>query len=215
MAGPRSPAERLTIGPAERVLEAAIDVPPGPPRGGAVVAHPHPEYGGTMDNGVVVAVGDALAGVGLAVLRFNFGGVGRSAGRFTGGPGEIGDVRTALDALAEHLPADLPLALVGYSFGAWAALGVACAATERLRHVVAVGPPLAFLDWSCLGTLTVPATFVVGDRDQFCPQERLRAALEADGARITCRTIAGGDHFLAGREREVGAVVADALRDLV
>ena len=201
--------ERLTIGPATRALEAMLTLPAAP-LAGAVVAHPHPEYGGTMDNTVVVAIAEALADAGMAVLRFNFGGVGRSTGRFTGGPGEIEDVRVALGGLAQRLP-DLSLALVGYSFGAWAALGAAAGMIGQVRQLVAVGPPLAFLDWSMLGTTSLPVTFVVGDRDQFCPPDRLAAVLESSGNRIACRRLGGADHFLVGREGEVGAMVAELL----
>jgi alpha/beta superfamily hydrolase len=204
--------EHLTIGPPARALEAALSLPAGPARAGAVVCHPHPQYGGTMDNPVVVAIGDALVDAGVAVLRFNFAGVGRSAGAFTGGPGEVGDVRAAIDALAARLPVEVPLLLVGYSFGAWAALGVAAGVSDRLRRVFAVGPPLAFLDWGFLTTVSVPITFVVGDRDQFCPSGRLASTLGAH-AGIVCCTIPGADHFFADREREVGKAVADTIRE--
>ncbi len=214
MGAGRPTEERLTIGPTARALEAVLARPTGDARAGVVVCHPHPEYGGAMDNPVVTAIAAALVDRELAVLRFTFGGVGRSGGGYTGGPGEVDDVRVALAALASRLPSGVPLALVGYSFGAWAAVRAA-GETAGLGHVVAVGPPLSFLDWDGLAAVTAPVTFVVGDRDQFCPAAQLAATLATHGDRIVCRRLGGADHFLAGREREAATVVADALSALV
>ena len=186
-----------------------MSVPAGA-AGGAVLCHPHPEYGGDMDNSVVTMAARALAGAGRASLRFNFGGVGRSQGRYGGGDAEVDDVRAALAALATRLPPGAPLALVGYSFGAWVALRAACG-TDGVGAVVAIAPPLAFFDWGFLGTLRVPTTFVVGDRDQYCPPDRLAAVHAAHRERIGVRAVPGADHFLGGREAEVAAAVLAAL----
>jgi alpha/beta superfamily hydrolase len=191
--------ERLAIGSPPRRLDGVLDVPAGA-RAGAVVCHPHPQYGGNMDNEVVVAVAAALAARGHAVLRFNFGGVGRSQGEYGGGEAELGDLRAAIDALRHRLPPAMPLLLAGYSFGAWVALRVAGDA-PGVTAVVAVAPPLAFFDWGFLNGVPVPVTFVVGDGDQYCPAGRLRQAVT--DARATLRTIAGADHFFVGREDEV------------
>jgi alpha/beta superfamily hydrolase len=196
----------LAIGRPPRVLEADLALPPGAPRAGAVVCHPHPQYGGDMENAVVVAAAAALVAAGVAVLRFNFGGVGRSTGVSGGGAAEVGDVRTAFDALAARFPAGAPLVLVGYSFGAWAALRAAADGCPA-RRIVAIGPPLAFLDWSFLDVLAAPVDVVVGDRDQFCDAGRLGQL----PARIGRRIIRGADHFFGGREVEVVAAVADCL----
>jgi alpha/beta superfamily hydrolase len=186
----------LTIGRPPRALAARFAAVDGRARAGAVVCHPHPQYGGDMHNAVVVAVARALARDGIATLRFDFG-------DFSGGTAEVGDARAALDALGRDLPTGTPLALVGYSFGAWVALRAAHEGAP-VEHVVAVGPPLAFLDWAFLGALRRRATFVVGDHDQFCD----RARLERVPGGIARHVLAGADHFLAGREEEVAAVVA-------
>jgi len=159
-----------------------------------------------MENAVVVAAAAALVAVGVAVLRFNFGGVGRSTGVSGGGEEEVTDVRTAFDALATRFAGGTPLVLVGYSFGAWAALRAAADGCPA-RRLVAIGPPLAFLDWTFLGALAAPVDVVVGDRDQFCDA----AGLGHLPARIGRRIIGGADHFLGGREVEVAAAVADCL----
>lgn len=196
----------LAIGRPPRVVEAALAVPAGPPRAGAVLCHPHPQYGGDMDNPVVVTVARALVSAGVATVRFNFGGVGRSQGRWSGGADEVDDVRVAFDALAARLGSHVPLTLVGYSFGAWAALQAAANGTPAER-IVAIAPPLAFLDWSFLTAVTAPIAVVVGDRDQFCTAAHL--ATLPDQVRV--RTIAAADHFFSGREDEVAAAVVDRL----
>jgi alpha/beta superfamily hydrolase len=162
-----------------------------------------------MDTAVVAAVAAALAAAGRRVLRFNFGGVGRSGGAYTGGPGEVDDVRTALAALAARLPSGAPRALVGYSFGAWVAAQAAAAAdVERL---VAIAPPIDLLDFGCLIAVGCPVVCLAGDRDQYCAAAALGAVAARSGGRVVARTLAGADHFLAGREAEVAALAVAAL----
>ena len=175
----------------------------------AVVCHPHPQYGGDMDNPVVVAVADALARAGMTALRFNFGGVGRSEGQSLGqGTEEQCDVGAAEAALAARVPEGTPLAIVGYSFGAWAGT-LAALGLPRVTHVVAVGPPLAFFDFDFVDKLEARFDVVVGDRDQYCPLsalDRLEAAHAVRAVRL-----AGADHFLVGFDAQVGDAVARIL----
>ncbi len=194
--------ERLAIGAPPRVLEAVLWLPDGQPRGGAVVCHPHPEYGGDMQVGVVVAVARALVERGVAALRFNFGGVGRSGGRYDGGRAEQGDIAAAVEAMAARLGPDGPLALVGYSFGAWVA-ALAAPGLPRVGRVVAVAPPLAFFDWRTLDRLGLPMGVVVGDRDQLCPAHRLEALRDL----VVVTTLEGADHLLAGYEARAAEAV--------
>src|SRR5437899_2083890 len=119
--GPLACERSLTINTGQRALEGRLAAPATATRAGAVLCHPHPEYGGSMDNAVVVTVAAALVAGGFATLRFNFGGVGQSEGAFSGGPVEIDDARAALGVLAEMLRPGDPIILVGYSFGAWVA----------------------------------------------------------------------------------------------
>ena len=207
------PEHQLVVGAAPRALEALLAGPSAGARAGVVLCHPHPAYGGDMYNAVVVAVARALAAGGVAVLRFNFGGVGRSQGAWGGGPAEVEDACAAVRALTARLAPETPLVLVGYSFGAWVAL---CAARELgdVRRVVAIGPPLDFLDWTFLAEVTQPVTFIVGERDQFCAPERLARVLEAGGTRMALHAIRGADHFLVGCEDEVAALVVRSLAGL-
>jgi alpha-beta hydrolase superfamily lysophospholipase len=102
-------------------LEAVLDEPSTPPRAAAVFAHPHPQYGGTMHTKAVYQGAKGLARVGAAVLRFNFRGVGRSAGTFDEGAGEAEDFRAAVEYMARRYPG-LPIWAAGFPFGAWIAL---------------------------------------------------------------------------------------------
>ena len=105
-------------------LEANLREPDPPPRGAVVVCHPHPVYGGTMDNRIVYRAAKAAAAAGFAALRFNFRGTGQSTGLFDQGIGEKEDAAAAIRWLEGRYPG-LPMALIGYSFGAWVGLQVA------------------------------------------------------------------------------------------
>jgi alpha/beta superfamily hydrolase len=168
------------------------------------VCHPHPEYGGDMDNPVVLAAVRGCIEAGWVALRFNFAGVGESAGRYSGGDEEVRDVVAAAATLRDALPAGAPLIVVGYSFGAWA--GARAAGEVSARRMVAIAPPLAFFDWSFAGARRVPVTIIVGDRDQYCPLDRL-ALLPAEDVTL----LEGADHFLAGRDGELTAAVRAAM----
>jgi alpha/beta superfamily hydrolase len=179
------------------------------PRAAALVCHPHPQYGGDMDNSVVVGVTEALVGAGIAALRFNFGGVGGSGGSYDDGRAEQCDVGAAEAELAARVPAGTPLVVVGYSFGAWVGTKAA-QGLPRVQRVVAVAPPLAFFDWDFAWTLRQGLRIVVGDRDQYCPRAALDR-LTAHGIRAT--VIVGADHFFGGVEARVGRSVVELLLD--
>lgn len=108
--------QRLALTGPVGAIEALIDHPEGTPRGVAVIAHPHPLFGGTMDNKVVQTIARAFVQAGWSAVRFNFRGVGGSAGVHDAGQGELQDL---LAVVAHTAPADQPLALAGFSFGAF------------------------------------------------------------------------------------------------
>ena len=182
-------------------LEGAAAIPAGAAHA-VVVCHPHPEYGGTMDDGIVTTVARRLAAAGIATLRFNFRGVGRSEGRHGGGTAEIDDVRAALDALAERAPA-ARLALAGYSFGAAVAVRAALGDT-RPRCVAAIALPTAMLDAGFLDGCRTPALLVQGDRDQFSPLAQLDALVARCPGPTQVVRIPGADHFLYPAADRVG-----------
>lgn len=125
-----------SAGPIECLVEALSD---GPRAASAVICHPHPLYGGSMDNKVVHTVSRALHRLGISTVRFNFRGVGQSGGNHDEGRGETDDALLVIDWMKERLPADA-LWLAGFSFGAWIALRAA--ARSDCQRLVTVAPPV-------------------------------------------------------------------------
>lgn len=182
---------------------------PEQPRLGIVVCHPHPLYGGDMDNPVVVRVAEACAALGLATLRFNFRGVGRSSGTHDHGRGEARDVEAAWDHLAGAVGGRGGVVLAGYSFGATVVAGAAAAASPAPAGLVLIAPPLAVSGpdpFTALATVPGPVLLVAGTRDELCPRPALDAL--AGGPRTTLRVIEGADHFFLGRLYPLGEAVA-------
>jgi alpha/beta superfamily hydrolase len=200
--------EETTFASGALRLEARLEQPAGATRA-AVICHPHPLHGGSMDNNVVDALAAACRDAGCATLRFNFRGVGGSDGGYGDFRGECDDARAAIAFLRERT-GDLPVVLAGYSFGAMVALQVA-AEHPAVTRVVAVAPPLA------MGEVAVPArvpTLVLaGDRDSYCPP----AAVATYAARLApgsaSRVLAGADHFFGGHEPAITASVRDLLAE--
>jgi hypothetical protein len=158
-----------------------------------------------MDSSVVVAVADALVDAGFVALRFNFGGVGESQGTYDRGREEQCDVGAAVATLAARIAPDVPLAITGYSFGAWVG-AMAAQGLPRVSRVVVVAPPIGLFEWDFAATLRAQLAIVAGDRDQFCPPDALRKLVADLGVPATI--LPGADHFFGGRAREVGAAVA-------
>ena len=170
---------------------------------GAVVAPPHPLYGGTMSNPVVVAAAAGFTEVGVATLAFNYRGTETSEGSPSDDPAAAeDDYSGALEALAGRVPG--PYLAAGYSFGARTALGVA-AHDPRVRGAVLIAPPVDLVDAGDLATFTGPLLVVVGDRDAFAPLDRLRAWLAARPDAVL-EIIPGADHFFGSAG--AGAVTA-------
>jgi alpha/beta superfamily hydrolase len=187
------------------VLEARLALPAGA-TAGVAVCHPHPLYGGDMDNPVVVQIAVACAGAGVAALRFNFRGVGASTGTHDGGPAEQRDLTSALEHLAGRLGRDA-VAAAGYSFGAMVTAAVA-AERPSLRGVALIAPPLGVaagrLDG--LAAATSPLLIVVGSRDTYCPRDVLDIAVAAL-PRADVRVLEAADHFFGGALRPLGDAV--------
>jgi len=184
-------------------LEGALHLPDAMPAPGVVVCHPHPLYGGDMDNNVVLAACEALAGRGVAALRFNFRGAGGSEGAFDDGRGERDDVRAALAHLTTLPEIDATrVGLIGYSFGA---LMAAEGASGALRGLALISPPVAYGDlrvaWGC------PALLLAGDMDSPAPADRLQVIAETSGAET--QIFEGADHSWWGFEDKVGEALVE------
>ena len=184
-------------GPAGR-LEALLerDSQAGPARLGLVVCHPHPRFGGTMRNKVVHRIARAGRRAGGAVLRFNFCGVGQSAGEYDQGVGEQDDFRAALTFLGERYPG-LPLIAAGFSFGARVSLHASCS-DPRVARVIAAGLPAGHGDWSFLCRCTRPKHFVHSTRDQFGSQSQMEAVFQLAAAPKSLKWVEAQDHFFEG-----------------
>ena len=166
-----------TVGDLEGVLFCRVDEEPAAV---AVFCHPHPQFGGTMHNRATYRASDALFRLGLAVLRFNFRGVGRSAGVWTGGEGEEEDAEGAISFLLERYPGR-PVLLAGFSFGAGVALTVG-ARDERVRAMLALAPSPGRRDFGFLGRSTKPKGVIQGTDDELCPLTRSARCLSRLGA---------------------------------
>jgi uncharacterized protein len=191
------------------MLEALLRLPdPGTtPRMAALVCHPHPAQGGTMHNKVVFRIAQALGELGMPTLRFNYRGVGRSTGSFDEGRGEADDVRTALDALAEHFPT-LPLCLAGFSFGAWLALPIGCA-DARVHQLIGVGVPVRLLSTDTLADCAKSKLIIQGERDQYGPLPELRRWFAQLPKPKQLTVIPGAEHFFAEQQSALTASIVD------
>ena len=212
------PALTDLVGPAG-ALEAVLDTPDGgkPLRAAVVFAHPHPQYGGTMHTKAVYQGTKGLVRAGCAVLRFNFRGVGRSAGEFDRGPGELLDFVAALDYMAARFPG-ARLWSAGFSFGAWVALEVG-ASDDRVSTLIGIAPPVATsvsgMNYDFPNTLASakPKFFVQGEADEVCPLEAMwqfYGKLEEPKELVV---IDGADHLFEGKTQEVGEALEDLLGD--
>jgi alpha/beta superfamily hydrolase len=189
-------------------LEARLGAPPTP-HGGVVMCHPHPLYGGDMDNPVVVRLVEVCSDLGLATIRFNFRGTGQSTGVHGRGADEQHDVEAARTRLASLVGSGRPLVLAGYSFGAAVVADVASGHAE-LAGVVLVAPPLARLDPKRLTGLErfgEHLLVIAGSKDEICPAEGL-ARLRETTPRATFHVIDGANHFFFGKLYPLGEALA-------
>lgn len=182
--------EKSSVAGPAGAIETAIDRPAGVPRGVAVLCHPHPLHGGTMDNKVVQTLARAFVQLGYVALRFNFRGIGASAGAWDEGVGEIDD---AMAVLAARPHAELPLVLGGFSFGGYVATHAAqrAAAVERL---VLIAPAVTNFSPAPVSQDTL---LIHGEADDVVP---LPAVL--DWARpqvLPVTVIPGTGHFFHGQ----------------
>jgi hypothetical protein len=189
-------------------LEATLRIPDGDPRAIVVIAHPLPTHGGTMRNPLMATLARAAAARDWYALRFNFRGVGESAGEWSGGHEEPRDLADAV-AHARAVASGLPLGLVGFSFGALTVLRW-IAAGGRSDAYALMGLPLRSETHQPRTDLppVPPGAFVVnGEQDEFAtPDEIRRAYPQAEVVAIP-----GTDHYFAGKRDDVARVVMDRL----
>ena len=203
-------------GPAGR-LEALLNSGAENATHAALVCHPHPMFGGTMQNKVVFHAMKALNSFGFPVLRFNFRGTGLSHGEHDHGVGETDDVRLALDWLAREF--HLPLIFAGFSFGAAIGLRAACP-DDRAKAVIGLGVPLnpvdeRSYDLNFLQSCHKPKLFVSGSRDQFGARAKLEAMVNSLPEPKKLVIIESADHFFEGRLREMREAIEVWIKETV
>ncbi len=204
------PAGNLFIPVEHGQLEAILKEPrQGPPKGVALVLHPHPLGGGTMHNKVVFRAAAALNDADLLTLRINFRGVGQSTGEHDEGRGEQDDARAGLDYLSQHYP-DLKIAVCGFSFGARVGLDVGIS-DPRVAYLIGVGTPLDKYDFGFLTACRKPLLLIHGEHDEFGDVERLRrfVADMEKSVPVKLVVIPGAGHFFEGRLDELKDAITD------
>ncbi|UCF85394.1 MAG: alpha/beta hydrolase [Desulfobacteraceae bacterium] len=196
------PEERIFIQAGEVRIEGLLDNAPG--EKAVIVTHPHPLYGGEMNNNVVEAVLQAYREKGYTTLRFNFRGVGQSGGSFDEGIGEQEDVRAALSHLSELGKSSIDLA--GYSFGAWVnALGLK--GFDDAKRVIMVSPPVNFIDFSFLDYNAKIQLVIAGSKDDIGPPGMIEPMLATWNPEVGYKIIQGADHFYWGKTDEIKKIV--------
>jgi uncharacterized protein len=213
--GPSGPLEALLEEPTEHRGVSSDGLvhlgTNGGMRAAVVLAHPHPQYGGTMHTKAVYQTAKALARIGCAVLRFNFRGVGRSAGTFDAGVGEKDDFRAALDFMGSRYP-DAPLWAGGMSFGSWVGLSVG-ADDPRVSLLLGVAMPVSKYDFSSLAASPKPKYFIHGERDEICSLKDMREFYARAAEPKELAVIDAADHLFDGKVSEVADAVEDLLSD--
>lgn len=159
-----------------------------------VITHPHPLYGGDMQNPVVQSIKTACQRKGYATLRFNFRGVGRSEGRYDEGRGEINDLRAAVNLLRKKGIDRIDLA--GYSFGTWINAGIA--KEFPMQTMVMVAPPVAMLKFEKDHPLPGLKLVITGSEDEFAPPRLVQPMIRHWNPDARFQTIDGADHFFFG-----------------
>jgi len=201
--------ELIINGPAGRI-EARYHHDPASDSPVALILHPHPQFGGTMNNQVVYTLYHTFAERGFSVLRFNFRGVGRSQGIWDGGPGELSDAASALDWLQLVKPDAKSCWIAGVSFGTWIAMQLLMRRPE-VEGFICVAPPSNLYDFSFLAPCPSSGLMINGDKDRVVPTNsvgELSQRLKTQrGIKITHQVVPGANHFFENKLDELKEAV--------
>lgn len=182
----------------------------------ALILHPHPQHGGTMNNRVVYSLYHSFVRRGFSTLRFNFRGVGRSQGEFDDGLGELSDAAAALDWMQGHNPNATGCWIAGFSFGAWISMQLMMRRPE-INGFISIATPASIQDFSFLAPCPASGLMVHGDSDDIIPEES--AAKLADkldkqkNISIDYKVVKGCDHFFRNHQEEMEKHVEKYLDD--
>jgi alpha/beta superfamily hydrolase len=195
--------ERSTIAGPAGALEIAQNIPETPPRGIALVAHPHPLQGGTLDNKVAQTLAKTFFALGYAAIRFNFRGVGRSEGTFDQGRGETADALVVLEfarARFDEPGRALPVVLAGFSFGSYVQTVVA--QSVEAERLVLVGPAVGRF---AIGAVPADTIVIHGEEDDVVPLADVFAWARPQALPVV--VFPGCGHFFHGRLLHLQAVI--------
>jgi hypothetical protein len=203
-------AERLRLAGPAGDIEALVEIPAegGAPQRFGVVCHPHPLYGGTLDNKVVYTLARAFVELGVPSIRFNFRGVGGSAGQYDEGRGETADALAVVAYGRERWPGT-SLWLAGFSFGG--AVAVRAAAQSSPEKLVTVAPGITRVAMDGAASPACPWLIVQGDADDVIEPTAVRDWANQQSPAPTLRLLTGAGHFFHGRLHELRQVVLDFL----
>jgi len=180
----------------------------------AIILHPHPQFGGTMNNPVIYHLYYTFANRGFSVLRFNFRGVGRSQGSFDHGQGELSDAAAALDWAQSNAPDARSCWIAGFSFGAWIGMQLLMRRPE-VEGFISIAAPASLYDFSFLAPCPSSGLFVHGDKDAVVPTTAVAQLVEKlktqKGIVIEQQIVRGANHFFDGKVEQLMEVVGDYL----
>ena len=205
--------EVLFVGPAGR-LEGRYTPGRSPTAPVALVLHPHPQHGGTMNNKVVYSVFNAFAERDFSTLRFNFRGVGRSQGTYDRGEGELSDAASALDWLQSVNPNARSAWVAGFSFGAWIGMQLLMRRPE-IESYISIAPPANMLDFNFLAPCPASGQIIHGEADEIVPEpfvaKLVHKLQHQRGIGIDYRASSGASHFFTDHLPQVVKHVEDYL----
>jgi uncharacterized protein len=180
----------------------------------ALLLHPHPQFGGTMNNQIIYSLYYMFLERGFSVLRFNFRGVGRSQGVFDHGAGELSDAAAALDWAQARAPDAKTCWVAGVSFGAWIGMQLLMRRPE-IEGFLSIAAMANRYDYTFLAPCPSSGLFVHGDQDRVSPAKESIAAIDKvkvqKGIRIEHLTVPGANHFFEDRQEDLLAVVGGYL----
>jgi len=180
----------------------------------ALILHPHPQFGGTMNHKVVYAMYQSFVKRGFSTLRFNFRGVGRSQSTFDNGQGEMSDAASALDWLQAHNPNAQACWIGGFSFGAWISMQLMMRRPE-ISGFLSISPPASQHDFSFLAPCPASGLILHGDKDEIVPidsVDKLAAKLRSQkNITVDYEIIKGGDHFYGAHMDKFNKIINDYL----
>jgi len=196
-------------GPAGK-LQLLQEMPTGPARALAVICHPHPLHGGTLNNKIVHQLARTFNQLGAVSVRFNFRGVGDSAGEYDKGRGEVLDLQ-AVAAWAQRQWPGLPLWLAGFSFGGFVA--IMAAAQLQPERLVTVAPAVTYFSDTALRVSVADWLVIQGNDDNVVPAAAVKAFIQSQKPSPALVLVEGAGHFFHGRLNALKQAVTDAFSD--